>query len=49
MFQLFEFDFAKADGFFSKIFAHTIKDRQAKNFIRPDLIHLLVEANKGTL
>ncbi|CAH0579543.1 unnamed protein product [Chrysodeixis includens] len=47
--KLIQFDFSKADRFFSNIFSRTIKDREAQSTIRPDLIHLLVEANKGKL
>lgn len=34
--------------FFSNMVIDTMKEREARNIIRPDMIHLLMEAKKGS-
>lgn len=39
----------KLCNFFNEIVSSNIKDRQQKQIVRPDMIHLLLEARKGKL
>ncbi|XP_046959650.1 uncharacterized protein LOC124529785 [Vanessa cardui] len=39
----------KIKDFFIDLVLNTMKDREARNIIRPDMIHLLMEAKKGKL
>jgi len=39
----------KVTSFFRNIVSSTMKDREANNIIRHDMIHLLMEAKKGSL
>ncbi|XP_075973978.1 cytochrome P450 9e2-like [Anticarsia gemmatalis] len=39
----------KISNFFSSIILGTMKEREQKNILRPDMIHLLMEAKKGKL
>lgn len=41
--------FPKASTFFENLVSQTIKIRERDNIIRPDMIHLLMEAKKGNL
>lgn len=42
------FLFGKEVGlFFTNLIGDTIKTRQEQNIVRPDMIHLLLEAQKG--
>lgn len=42
-------DFLTEEGklFFKDLFMGTMRDREERNIIRPDMIHLLMEAKKG--
>lgn len=39
----------ETSGFFKELIMGTMKDREQRKIIRPDMIHLLMEAKKGTL
>ncbi|CAH0723078.1 unnamed protein product, partial [Brenthis ino] len=39
----------RTKDFFIELVTSTMKDREARNIIRPDMIHLLMEAKKGRL
>lgn len=39
----------KTSDFFRRIILDTMKERESKNIMRPDMIHLLMEAKKGKL
>ncbi|GLH12227.1 Cytochrome P450 9e2 [Gryllus bimaculatus] len=40
---------AKAEKYFSSLIRETIKVREEHNIVRPDMIHLLMQAKKGNL
>lgn len=44
-------DFLTAEGknFFKDLFMGTMREREERNIIRPDMIHLLMEAKKGAI
>ena len=48
-FQRFKFTLfsEKTKDFFLNLVTYTMKDREQKKIIRPDMIHLLMEAKKG--
>ncbi|KAJ8728451.1 hypothetical protein PYW08_016836 [Mythimna loreyi] len=39
----------EVNDFFSTLFLNTMKDREIRNIVRPDMIHLLMQAKKGKL
>ncbi|XP_026729529.1 uncharacterized protein LOC113495130 [Trichoplusia ni] len=49
--KLMKLDFLTEEGklFFKDLFMGTMRDREERNIIRPDMIHLLMEAKKGKL
>ncbi|XP_075973973.1 cytochrome P450 9e2-like [Anticarsia gemmatalis] len=49
--KLLKLDFMSVSSqkFFKKIILETMQDRDARHIIRPDMIHLLMEAKKGKL
>lgn len=51
MFQFFNFKFlsGKVINYFQGLIINTIKVREENNVVRNDVIHLMLEARKGTL
>lgn len=37
------------NDFFLSLILRTLRERESKNIVRPDMIHLLMEARKGNL
>lgn len=40
---------SEVNDFFLNLIVRTLREREAKNIIRPDMIHLMMEARKGNL